>query len=106
MEEFDRLESGEKTVAVLGQINTAKQDGERISNKHRFYVIYGKSVREFTAKLLEVPLLGVGTVLRLPRGAWSMVKSLRQATNEYAPPPRLPPPRLHYRWHFCTTKSP
>ena len=36
--------------------------------------------------LLEVSLLGVGTVLRLERDAWSVVKRLRQATNEYAPP--------------------
>ena len=32
-------------------------------------------------------LLGVGTVLCLGRNAWSMVKRLRQATNEYASPP-------------------
>ena len=39
--------------------------------------------------MLEVSLLGVGTVLRLERDAWSMVKRPRQATNEYAPsPPR------------------
>ena len=41
--------------------------------------------------MLEVSLLGVGTVLRLERDAWSMVKRLRQATNEYAPPFRRPP---------------
>ena len=41
-----------------------------------------------SAQLLEVSLLGVGAVLRLERDAWSMVKWLRQATNEYAPPPR------------------
>ena len=29
----------------------------------------------------------LGTVLRLERGALSMVKRLRQATNEYALPP-------------------
>ena len=47
-----------------------------------------------SAQMLEVSirLLGVGTVLRLKRDAWSMVKLLRQATeNEYAPPP--PPPK-------------
>ena len=36
-------------------------------------------------------------MLRLERDAWSMVKRLRQATDEYPPPPRLrqhprPPP--------------
>ena len=40
-----------------------------------------------SARLLEVSLLGVGTVLRLERDAWSMVKWLTQATKEYAPPP-------------------
>ena len=42
------------------------------------------------AQRLEVSLLGVGTVLRLERDAWSMVKLLRQATNEYTPPPSPP----------------
>ena len=38
----------------------------------------------------EVSLLGVGTVLRLERDASPMVKLLRQATNEYPPPPPAP----------------
>ena len=38
--------------------------------------------------MLEVSLLGEGTVLRLERDAWSMVKWLRQATDEYPPPSR------------------
>ena len=41
-----------------------------------------------SAQMLEVSLLGVGTVLRLEKDAWSMAKLLRQATNEYA---LLPP---------------
>ena len=45
-----------------------------------------------SAQMLEVSQLGVGTVLRLERDAWSMVKLLRQATNEYAPPPSPPSP--------------
>ena len=36
--------------------------------------------------MLKVSLLGVATVLRLARDAWSMVIRLRQATTEYAPP--------------------
>ena len=40
-----------------------------------------------SAQLLEVSLLGVGTVPRLERDAWSMVKLLGEATNEYPPPP-------------------
>ena len=41
--------------------------------------------------MLEMPPVGVGTVLRLKSDAWSMVKLLRQATNEYDPPPPPPP---------------
>ena len=35
-----------------------------------------------SAQMLEASLFGVGTVLRLERDAWSMVKLLRQATNK------------------------
>ena len=42
--------------------------------------------------MLEVSLLGVGTVLRLERDAWSMIKWLRQATSEYTSPTPPPPP--------------
>ena len=41
------------------------------------------------AQVVEVSLLGGGTMLRLERDAWSMVISLGQATNERAPPPLL-----------------
>ena len=44
---------------------------------------YGRYV--MSIELLEVSLLGPGTVLRLERDAWSIVKRLRRATNEYAP---------------------
>ena len=37
--------------------------------------------------MLEVSLLGAETVLRLERDVWSMVKRLRQASNEYPPNP-------------------
>ena len=47
-------------------------------------VVYERNV--MSTSLLEVSLLGVGTVLRLERDAWSMVQRLRQATDEYAPP--------------------
>ena len=36
--------------------------------------------------MLVVSLLEVGTVLRRERDSWSMVRWLRQATSEYAPP--------------------
>ena len=40
-----------------------------------------------SAQMLEVSLSGVGTVPRLERDAWSMVKRvrIRQAINEFAP---------------------
>ena len=74
MEEFGRLESSKKTIAILGDRwwpQTAKKDGDRIS-KQFFHVICGKSA--MSAQRLEASLLGVGTVLRLERDAWSMVK--------------------------------
>ena len=40
--------------------------------------------------MLEVSLLAVETVPRLEGDAWSMVKRLRQATNEHAPSPPIP----------------
>ena len=73
MEEFGRLEGSEKTVAILGARwwpQTAKQEGDRISKQ--FFMYYGRSV--MSAQILEVSLLGVGTVLRLERDAWSMIK--------------------------------
>ena len=39
-----------------------------------------------SAQILGVSLLGVGTALRLKNHAWSTVKRLSQATNEYATP--------------------
>ena len=57
-------------------------DGET-GRANSFYVVYGRSV--MSAQMLEVSLLlGVGTVLRLERDAWSMVKRLRQEKNECA----------------------
>ena len=37
--------------------------------------------------MLEVSLIGIGTVPRLERDQWSKVKLLSQATKENAPPP-------------------
>ena len=73
MGEFGRLESSEKTIAILGDRwwpQTTKQDGDRISKS--FYVVYGRSI--ISAHMLEMSLLGVETVLRLERDAWSTVK--------------------------------
>ena len=73
MEEFGRLESSEKTITILGDRwwpQTATQDGDRISKQ--FLCGIWKKRKE--RLMLEVSLLGVGTVLRLETGAWSMVK--------------------------------
>ena len=52
---------------------TPLQEGDKIS-KRLFYVLHGKNV--LSTQMLEVSrlLIGVGTVLRLERGAWSMLK--------------------------------
>ena len=74
MKEFCRLESSEKTIAILGDRwwpQTAKQDGDRISSQF-LCSLYGRSV--MSAQMLEVSLSGVGTVLRLERDAWSKIK--------------------------------
>ena len=56
-----------------------------------------------SAQMLEVSLLGVGTVSLLEKDAWSMVKGLRQATCEYAPlnmpPLACPPPVVPHYGH-------
>ena len=73
MEEFGRLQSSEKTIAILRDRwwpQRAKQDGDRIRS-NSLYVVYGRSV--MIAQMLEVSLLGAETVLRLERDAWSMV---------------------------------
>ena len=68
MEKFGTLDGSEKTIAILGDRwwpQTAKQEGHKISKT--FLVTYGKSV--MSAKMLEVSLLGVGTMLRFERDA-------------------------------------
>ncbi|CAM9866247.1 unnamed protein product, partial [Sphacelaria rigidula] len=64
-------------------------------------VVYGRNV--MSVELLEVSLLGVGTVLRLERDAWSTVKRLRQT---FFPPcsknnnPNPNPKRIYTLTHF------
>ena len=76
MEKFGTLDSSEKTIAILGDRwwpKTAEEDGEKISQKFRFVKCGGKKRNE---RLLVggVPIIGVGTVLRLERDAWSMAQ--------------------------------
>ena len=75
MEKFSTLDSSEKTIAILGDRwwpQTAKQQGGKISKKF---------LCNIWKKRDERPNIGgisirstVGTVLRLERDAWSMVK--------------------------------
>ena len=72
-EKFSTLDSSEKTIAILGDRwwpQQAQQEEDKANQT--FYVIYGNNA--MSAQMLEVSLLGVGTVLRLERNAWSMVK--------------------------------
>ena len=64
---------------------TARPYNLKLPGSIFFYAIYGKTI--MSTRMLDASLLGVGTVLRLEREAWSMVKRPGQATNEYAPPP-------------------
>ena len=74
MEKFGTLDSSEKTIAVPGDRwwpQTAKQKGDKISKIGSVYYVENTVL---SAQMLEVSLLGVGTVLHLERNAWSMVK--------------------------------
>ena len=63
-------------------VATDGETGRGYDERNASYATYVTKV--MTAHMLEVSWR-VGTVLRLERDAWSMVKLLRQATNE--PPP-------------------
>ena len=51
---------------------TEGETGRGQDKQKVYYVTYGKNV--MSAQMLEVSLLGAGTVPRLDRDAWSMVK--------------------------------
>ena len=91
LEEFETLDMSEKTIAIIGDTcwpQAGKQEGDKVSKTKSNCVIYGKNV--MSAQLSEMSLLGVGTVVRLERDAWSMVKRLWQATYQYPPPTPVP----------------
>ena len=70
-EKFDTLDGSEKTILRdRWWPQTAKQKGDKISKE--FPCNIWKNV--MSAQMLEVSLLGVGTMLRLERDAWSMLK--------------------------------
>ena len=94
VEKFCRLESSEKTIAILGgkwQPQTAKQDGDRISKQFLCHI---------WKKRNEHPNVG-GVSIRSRNGAPSRKgfvvngQMARQATNEYPPPLVLHPPHPH-----------
>ena len=91
MEGFGRLESNEKTIAILGDRwwpQTTKQDGDRIS-KHFLCRIWKKRN--------ERPSVG-GVSIRSRNGAPSrkgcvVNGQMAKASNKYAPPP---PTNFHH----------
>ena len=74
-----------RTTTIDGGDRWRNRKGVRVAKG--FGVIYGNNVT--SAQLADVYLLGLRTVLRLKRDAWSLVKLVRQARTEYAPPPLL-----------------
>ena len=71
VEEFGRVESSEKTIAAKGDRwwpHTAKQEGDRIGKQFLCNIWKKRNERR------NVGGVGVGTVLRLERDAFSMVK--------------------------------
>ena len=83
MEEFDTLDSREKTIAILRDRwwpQTAKEEGKKTSKKKLCNIWKQRSERP---NCWEVPLVGVGTVLRLARDAWSMfIPGMTRASNQ------------------------
>ena len=71
MEEFDTLDSSEKTIVILGD-RWRPQPANNTSKPSLCNTVYGNSV--MSANLLEVSLVGVGTMLPFDRDAWSTVK--------------------------------
>ncbi|CAB1100190.1 unnamed protein product [Ectocarpus sp. CCAP 1310/34] len=74
MDKFGKLDNSEKTIAVIGDrwwAQEAVEDGDNMCKEF---------LRRLWQKRKELPnvgvvsLVGVGTVLRLERDAWSMVK--------------------------------
>ena len=66
------LDNSERTIATLGdgwRPLKAKPKGDKVGTM--FYVMPGK--KPTSARMFEVSLLGVGTGIRLERGAWPMV---------------------------------
>ena len=69
---FVHQNSSEKTIAMLGDRwwpQAAKPEGDKNRKKN---AMYGNKV--MSAQLLEMSLLGIGTVLRPEMDVWSMVK--------------------------------
>ena len=91
MEEFGRLESSEEQ-SLSYEIDGGRRRRNRtgIGYANRIYEVYGRSA--MSAQMLEVSLLGVGTVLRLEGDAWSMVKGLRHKQQMNTLPPSPPRP--------------
>ena len=65
-------------------------------DKHDLFLCDIWKKNEMSAQMLEIPLLGVGTVLRLERDAWYMVVNgqMTEATQQMSTPSPASPPSL------------
>ena len=75
IEKFSTLDISENMIAILGDRwwpQKAKQKEGEISKN--IYLACNMWKNVMSAQVLEVSLLGVGTVLRLDKDAWSMGK--------------------------------
>ena len=72
-EKFGTLDGSDQTIAILGdRWWPQKAKHSRGQDKRKLLCNIWKNV--MSAQMLEVSLLGLGTVLRLERDAWSMVR--------------------------------
>ena len=70
-------DSSGKTIAVLGDRwwpQTAQHEGDKMSKKFLLYQVRNIWQNVMSAQILEASQFGVGTVLRLAKDTWSMVK--------------------------------
>ena len=103
MDEYGRLESSEKTIAILGNrgwLQTAKQEGDRISKQ---------LLRITWKKRNERPNVG-GPYIRSKNGAPSrkgyVVNGQTTKASNMSTPPPPPPPSAHGASRLCKQRLP
>ena len=88
MEEFGGLESKEETIAILGDRGCSQmveRDWDRI-NKHLLCTNSVRTNRKERPNVGGDAVRNTNVVVHLERDAWSSVKRLKKAANEYALP--------------------